>query len=76
MASELKIPLGIPDVEVLNTTLTPDGKVVIEVESLVKCQMPPACLPPMVGRCLPVKGGRCLPPIVGWSLPPVAPGKR
>ena len=36
MASELKIPLGIPDVEVLSTTMTPDEKVVIEVESLVK----------------------------------------
>ena len=36
MASELKIPLGIPDVEVLKTTITPDSKVIIEVESLVK----------------------------------------
>src|SRR5262245_25142896 len=36
MAAELKIPLGIPDVEVLSTTITADGKVVIEVESLVK----------------------------------------
>jgi transposase len=36
MASELKIPLDIPDVEVLNTTITTAGKVIIEVESLVK----------------------------------------
>jgi transposase len=36
MASELKIPLGIPDVEVLDTAITADGKVVIEVESLVE----------------------------------------
>lgn len=36
MASELKIPLGLPDVEVLDTAITADGKVVIEVESLVE----------------------------------------
>ena len=36
MASELRIPLDIPDVEVLNTEITADGKVVIQVESLVE----------------------------------------
>lgn len=36
MVSELKIPLGLPDVEVLNTIITPDGKVIIEVESLIQ----------------------------------------
>lgn len=33
MASELKIPLDIADVEVLSTTIKNDGQVVIEVES-------------------------------------------
>jgi hypothetical protein len=36
MASELKIPLGIPDVEVLHTEISADGKVIVEVESLVQ----------------------------------------
>jgi transposase len=36
MASELKIPLGIPDVEVLHTEIRADGKVILEVESLVQ----------------------------------------
>lgn len=36
MASELKIPLGIPDVEVLKTEITGVDKVVVEVESLVQ----------------------------------------
>jgi transposase len=36
MASELRIPLDIPDVEVLNTEITADGQVVIQVESLVE----------------------------------------
>jgi transposase len=36
MASELRIPLDIPDVEVLNTEITADGQVVIQVESLIE----------------------------------------
>jgi transposase len=36
MASELRLPLDIPDVEVLATEITTDGKVVIEVESQVE----------------------------------------
>lgn len=36
MASELTIPLDIPAVEVLETEITPDGKVVIQVESQVE----------------------------------------
>lgn len=36
MASELRVPLDIPDVEVLGTEITTDGKVVIEVESQVE----------------------------------------
>lgn len=36
MASELRLPLDIPDVEVLATEITPDGKVVIQVESQVE----------------------------------------
>lgn len=36
MASELKIPLDIPDVEVLDTEVTDDGRLLITVESQVK----------------------------------------
>jgi transposase len=36
MASELRLPLDIPDVEVLATEITTDGKVVIQVESQVE----------------------------------------
>ena len=36
MASELKIPLDIPDVEVLNTEMTADGRLIITVESQVE----------------------------------------
>ena len=36
MASELKIPLDIPDVEVLNTEITADGRLLITVESQVE----------------------------------------
>ncbi len=36
MASELKIPLDIPDVEVLATEIRADGKVIIQVESQVE----------------------------------------
>lgn len=36
MASELRLPLDIPAVEVLETEITPDGKVIIEVESQVE----------------------------------------
>jgi len=35
MAAELKIPLDIPDVEVLDTEITPDGRLMITVESRV-----------------------------------------
>lgn len=33
MASELKIPIDLPDVDVLSSELTSDGKVIIRVES-------------------------------------------
>jgi len=36
MASELKIPLDIPDVEVLETTISDDGRLLIRVESQVE----------------------------------------
>jgi len=36
MASELKVPLDIPDVEVLGTEMTDDGRLLIRVESLVE----------------------------------------
>lgn len=36
MASELKIPLDIPDVEVLDTEITDEGRLLITVESQVK----------------------------------------
>ncbi|MCB0214650.1 MAG: transposase [Anaerolineae bacterium] len=36
MASELKIPLDIPEVEVLNTEMTADGRLIITVESQVE----------------------------------------
>jgi transposase len=36
MASELKIPLDIPDVEVLDTKITGDGRLLITVESQVE----------------------------------------
>lgn len=36
MASELKIPLDIPEVEVLNTEITNDGRLLITVESQVE----------------------------------------
>lgn len=35
MASELRLPLGLPDVEVLETVITADDKIVIRVESQV-----------------------------------------
>jgi hypothetical protein len=34
-----------------------------------QCQMPPACLPRVVGRCLPLEVGQCLPPLIGRRLP-------
>lgn len=34
MASKLKIPLDIPDVEVMNTEITADGNIIIQVESV------------------------------------------
>ena len=43
MTSELKIPLGIPDIEVLNTTITAEGKVIVEVESLVQTTICGCC---------------------------------
>ena len=36
MASELKIPLDIPDVEILDTEITDDGRLLIRVESQVE----------------------------------------
>jgi len=36
MAAELKIPLDIPDVEVLDTEITSDGRLIITVESQVE----------------------------------------
>ncbi len=36
MASEFRLPLDIPDVEVLETEITTDGKVIIQVESQVE----------------------------------------
>ena len=36
MASELKIPFDIPDVEVLSTKISTDKKIIITVESQVK----------------------------------------
>jgi transposase len=36
MASELRLPLDIPEVEVLETEITTDGKVIIQVESQVE----------------------------------------
>jgi len=36
MASELRLPLDIPNVEVLDTEITTDSKVIIQVESTVE----------------------------------------
>jgi len=36
MASEISLPLDIPDVDVLNTEITPDSKIIIQVESRVE----------------------------------------
>lgn len=36
MASELRIPFDIPDVEIINSRVTADGKLLIQVESLLK----------------------------------------
>ena len=36
MAAELKIPLDIPDVEVLDTEITNNGRLIITVESQVE----------------------------------------
>jgi len=49
MAAELKIPLDIPDVEVLDTKITSDGRLIIIVESQVEtitcgiCHQPIPC---------------------------------
>ena len=42
----------------------------IRAFNVLRCQMPPGCLPPVVGRCLPHGVGRCLPHGVGRCLPP------
>ncbi|MCB9109517.1 MAG: hypothetical protein H6633_35570 [Anaerolineales bacterium] len=43
MASELKIPLDIPEVEVLNTEMTADGRLIITVESQVETTLCGLC---------------------------------
>jgi transposase len=49
MAAELKIPLDIPDVEVLDTKITDDGRLIITLESQVEtitcgiCHQPLSC---------------------------------
>jgi hypothetical protein len=64
-----KIPLIIDDFHYLDRTF--QGNVVRALKPLVfeGCQMPPACLPRVVGRCLPLEVGQCLPPLIGRRLP-------